>query len=257
MITEQSSGLPNRRLKAGAWYLAHGLRLLLYAASWLLCALIAALNAYLIYLLAAHKWVIQPLIGTSLFQRVSRPEELGVLLPSAVSVVIGCIAWHRSCRNNWGSPWTRFWIAFTVVSFLASALTGSRVFRLIPKPSWWQVMELVKAQLLLDQPPLNGIPAYDALALLCNQYAFNLLALIMLTGMVVYLLAQLCCFLCDGWRSSLDAAYGVALVQVGLWLLIVPPLGIIVFRALQPDTTSKVDFLFSAGFPLWCTCCSP
>ena len=111
-----------------------------------------------------------------------------------------------------------------------------------PQTTWDDDSQLKRTPVLAGRD-LRGIPAYAAILLFIVQCAFYLLLVIMLAALIVWLIALVRAP--KAWRPALGAAYGAALVQLGLWLLIIPPLVMIGVRTslTSPGAADQINAL--------------
>jgi hypothetical protein len=231
-ISDQAAVMPDQPTTRSAnWArgMARWLRALLHLATSFLCGPIAALSAFLAYVLAAYYLVLLPL---------KTPADLGMLIVSAIATVGGGIAWLYCSRKHSGSTWTRLWASCAVVATLVVLLAACRYrFPAASESIWRELIRLAQLQLGPWVDARAGVPAYAAVILFMIEAALVLLGAIMLVALM-FLIAAL--FIAPKpWRAALGAAYGAASVQLGLWLLVIPPLALIAARALLPDPDAE------------------
>jgi hypothetical protein len=88
------------------------------------------------------------------------------------------------------------------------------------------LVRLIHAQLgLAAKVPLDSVLVYAAAVLCAIRFAFHALSILVLAASIglVLTLARAP----RAWRPALSVAFGAALVQLGLWLLIVPALAMV------------------------------
>jgi hypothetical protein len=147
----------------------------------------------------------------------------------------------------WYSAWNdasagRRWLG---VSLGVVAATGAclAVWWWIPGPSrlqWAAWGERVQALLGINGPGLRGIARYAALLMVALQGLFLTVGAVLLIALLPLGIALL--FAPKGpqdkWCPALAAAYGATLVQLGLWLLVIPPLALVGVKMMFKDSPS-------------------
>lgn len=231
-ITDQAAVMPrqpedrpaNRARAAARW-----LRAALYGSSWLLNAPLAALCVLLAGVLVVEHLVIPhvPLPEVS-------PPRLMIALGLAGGV-LGLAVYRHGLRADWGSTWTRVWGALAWLGFFFAAAV--LVLEFLPPPALERV-DAVLAGWVGVQPRAtgeHGIPAPapaqpsphihgPVLLLAAIEAVFALITLAVIGALVPLIIAHWNAP--KPWRPALWASYGAALVQIALWMLIVPGLAL-------------------------------
>jgi hypothetical protein len=237
-ISDQAAVMPDQPATRSAGLtrvLARWLRFFLHLATFLICGPISALAAFLGCVLAVNYLVLFRLRSVFL----GGLADVGMFSLSAIAALAGCLAWLYCSRRNSGSTWTQFWSSFALTATLAAMIVVWRQFPAYSEPSWKPLMAFVRNQLGLSEGSLAGIPGYAAVILFVIESLLMLLSAIVLVGLIV--LAWSLLLAPKPWRAALAAAYGSALVQLGLWLLFVPPLGMIAVQTLLNDPASMTQ----------------
>jgi hypothetical protein len=198
-------------------YTARWLRLVLYAISSLLCGPIAGLTAFIAYLLAAHYGVSQ-LPGWLRTYVDYGPFGLALV---GLTLAVGLLVWGYQLK------WRRHWL--WVIKWIVACALGDVVVARIATRGFSEDLEVLLRV-------LGGL--------------FLAVGVLTIVAFLTWLLAR-------GesgrrklvhLRPALDAALAANLLQVGLWLIVVPILGIVMLNTWAPEIVSGRDPLFDDVF---------
>ncbi len=232
-------------------FLARALRLLLYGASWLLCGPIAALNGFLLYLLAARFGLVMLLgllqrLGLTAHGEVDAVDLAGLVL---LGTLLGVVLTYWGGKKAWPGQWRLLLVWFTLVGIGMAAWATSRLF-LPLEMAWHRPLEqFVLQHLHLEGKDVNAFALHLAVLLSAIHVAFLVLGVVTMLALVIWMLAHGEVWL--RWRKfiepALNAAFGAALLQIGIWVVLVPALGLVVLDRLFPDLPAE-DPLFKGVF---------
>jgi hypothetical protein len=244
-ITDQAAVMP-RQPEAGPANRARGsarwLRAALYGSSWLLNGPLAALCVLLAGAVAVEHLVIPRLPRLEI-----SPPHLMIALGLAGGILR--LAFYRHGRRaDWGSTWTRVWGALAWLGFVFAA--SVLVLEYLPTP----VQDHVDAVLAgwVGVPPRaigeHGLPAPaparpfphihgPVLLLAAIEAVFALITFAIVVALVPLVIAT--SNAPKHWRPALWASYGAALVQIALWMLIVPGLALFAIASVVKDTDRR------------------
>jgi hypothetical protein len=168
---------------------------------------------------------------------------------------LGALLWQRGRRANWGQTWT--WV-LGWLSLTSAGLAGFAAFRALVPGGWsWDSWagQFVTSRLSVESVPEmapDRFFEYLAVLLCVTQAAYVVLAFVMALALVAWLAARRQAAEQarraprypgdEGAVPALDAAIGSSFLQIGLWVVIVPALGLLALSRLDPDLR---DSLFS------------
>jgi hypothetical protein len=209
--------IPYVAAQCGNVYAARVLRLLLYTISTLLCGPIAGSTAFIAYLVAAHYG------ATKLPEWLQRYVDYGPLGLAIAGVVLGALLLSLRYLLKWRGHWL-----FVIKWIVAAAAVDIIVVR-IGADSFSENIEVWLRTLGGFFLAVGGLTIIAFLAWLVarvesrrkNQSRF---------------------------APALDAALAANLLQVGLWLIVVPILGIVLLRTWAPEIVSGKDPMFDGVF---------
>lgn len=226
-------------------YVARWLRFALFWVSWLLCGPIAGLTAFIVYVLAARYAV------SKLPAWLRVPGELDdreVLALALIGVVLGLVLLAVRRWKNWREHWS-----FVIGWIIAAASTDVVLAfaRTATGPPWpWETWlgTLIAERLSLQPAALGTQPVSTHLAVLLGLLYAVFLVVGVLTALafVSWMLAHLEARTKKLTQSApaLNAALATALLQIGLWVIVVPALGAVMLRQWSPGMLSGNDSVF-------------
>jgi hypothetical protein len=250
-LTEQAAVMPhdgNGRAEERTRALARWLRFLLHIGAGILCGPVAALSIFLASVVAVDFLGLSHLFARAGEEHVAagvlEREYWATLILSIVAAAVGSGARCVAGNSGSGTTWRRIWSSLAVVGTVFAVFLWGVDW--IPHGAWLGLLEVLHKQLKM---PLDTSGAYwmrlgemefiASILLVMLQSAFYLLALIMLAALVVWLVAIASAP--AAWRPALGVAYAAALVQLGLWLLLVPVLGLAevftIFKSVSTNTS--------------------
>ena len=200
-------------------YTARWLRLVLYGISWLLCGPIAALTAVMMYMLAARFAAAK---ASSLFgvAVATAPGPRGVFVLASIGLVLGIGLWVLRRARKWRGHWAFVtgWIVFAAAGNVVLAFAWAKPFS-------------------------NHLAALrDVL-----QLVFVVLGVLTVIAFLAWIVARIEARIRRRHRArpALDAALTATVLQVALWVLVVPALGAVPLRQWAPELVSGKDDLFA------------
>ena len=186
-------------------YVARWLRLTVYVISWLLCGPVAGLTAFIAYMLAARYTSSKAL---SLVNVSVAPElnDRAVFAVALVGVVLGLILLALRRRKKWRGHWA-FVIEWIVLAAIGDALFSLTLTSLAPAA-------------LVARPFSMQLWAF----LSALYTVFFLVGVLTMMAFLAWLLARGEAHIKSKRRfgPALDAALAATLLQVGLWVIVVP-----------------------------------
>jgi len=237
------------------WKPARWLRTMVFtSASWL-CGPIAALYGFILFVLAVYLFLIHPLKWPSgktpdAIPTFSPYTEDWIMIGLAVAATaIGLGTW-KYCRTiNSGSTWTRLWAS---VAFVAGVTTV--IVAILSRLEWFVwLRNSVIARFVARGFQIDGIPGYVALLLDALDLNFLLLGMFLLIcGLFFYACPRF--FTSEGrdkYGPAMDAAYGTAVAQALLWMIVIPSVTLVSARVMLRDqalTTNPVHLPAAIGF---------
>ena len=207
---------------SGRW-----MRLFVYFASSLLCGPIAALSVSLVVLLGSN-YVADWVPGS--IDRNALVAIVGILL------CIGAIAlWYKLATFRNDSPWgpLLFWIA--VISVGIAIFAGSYYCEVLDNENDWITQFIISKFKLTDIP--TGFSLYYFVLMMITRGMLFLMLFFLLAGSLAWLLSVIRA-LYEGKTMlipGLTAGLGTLVLQVGLWVLIIPALGFWILQKLKLD----------------------
>jgi hypothetical protein len=216
---------------------ARWLRFILHLTAALLCGPIAGLSALL-----ACVMVGDALVYPGLSKLVGTRELFEVILSTLAG--LGGLAWAYASRQTSTTTWTRFWFCFGLAAIIGSMIMiwKRSVGTSVPFPAY--VNNLVNLQFGSSVPRLEAISRYSAGIYFVLQLSYLLMVSLMFAALIFWAIAF--AFAPVRWRPALGAAFGASIVQLGLWLVIMPPLimlGIGTFRPSSATLAGLASFL--------------
>lgn len=214
---------------------ARWLRFFLSLSAWVLCGPIAALSAFFAVVLAGDYLILLPILAPTSKARV----EYGFLLLSILAALAGGVASWSCIRARSSCTWTRFCYSLCGVGVISAGLVALHLFLPSWDPSWLRLTFPIGRSLAASptfQPDAvtpGAIPWHAPVLLSILDLAFAGLCLLMLAALLCGLVSYV--FAPNSWRAGLCASYGAAVLQVGLWLLIIPPLALVGVHGVLKD----------------------
>ena len=210
------------------------LRFLLHLSALLLCGPVAAVSALCVGILALDYFVLNYFKGLS-----PSATEIGLLIAGSATTVVaagvfGYCGW-KEIRTNWKRFWCWLAVAAGLFTWFVAGLRHSR----FPEPVY-----RIWASVGIHDVKLDGIARYAAWLMGALRLLFIGVSASLIAALPPLGIAWVC--LGSGptvrWRPGLAAAYGTALVQLGLWVLIVPAIVIIAANSLLTNVSSDEAF---------------
>jgi hypothetical protein len=201
---------------------ARWLRFILHGAAALLCGPIAGLAALLACVVAGDT-----LVYPILTKLIASRETFEVILSALAG--LGTLAWAHGARQTSTTTWTRFWFGFGLAAIAGSVTVTWARSAGFSGPLWGYVKHLVGLQL----GATADISRYAAGIFFVLQVAYLVMVALMLAGLIAFAIAFT--LAPRPWRPALGAALGASIVQVGLWLVIVPPLIMLGLGTVRPS----------------------
>jgi hypothetical protein len=198
-------------------YAARVLRLLLYTISTLLCGPIAGSTAFIAYLVAAHYGV------TKLPDWLRTYVDYGPFGLAIAGVVLGGLLLTLRYLRKWSGHWV-----FVIKWIVAAAAVDVIVVR-IGADSFSKNIDVWLRTLGMFFLAVGGLTIIAFLAWLVARVESRRKNL-------------------SRFAPALDAALAANLLQVGLWLIVVPILGIVLLRTWAPAIVSGQDPMFDGVF---------
>jgi hypothetical protein len=222
------------------------LRLLLFFAAMILCGPIAAVTLYVLALLVARLLALGVLnwfgVTASELARHAGAGAVGI-----AGTILGAYLWGRYRRQKLRG--TKSLLSASVV-FVGAGVAALAMYRLgwLPKELWPSKVIQWAENLRSGPTPYPG-PFWDylvALMLAANVF-FLVLGCVIALAMVAWIVAH-----CEaiarsarGARPAINVAFGATLLQIGLWVLLVPAFGSLVFSQLPRDVVAGKQALFA------------
>ncbi len=223
-VADQAAAVPGRLAALARWTI--------FVSSWILCAPIAGLNAFLVLTIGSYYWVIVPLKKGWPGADPVWIDRAGMHCLGLLAALAGIVAWRRCGTNNWGTTWTRFWSAFAFVGLAVLTVLLLRDFSWLSDTAWKHLTMAFRTRSTVDPKYWAGIPEYIAANLVLIEMTFFVLGLLvalsLLLGGIVQALNP------DRYGSSFEAAHSALLAQVGAWVLVIPTLAILGIHAFLP-----------------------
>ena len=228
-VADRAARVPGR--------LARWLRFFLFFASWLLCGPIAGLSAVILILLVASyvRQFLENVFGGSLTPQGLNFTMVGLGLATAV---LGGGLVLAARRRDWDSPWQL--LAWSIGITGLAVLVLASWLSLSPDTLWeGRAGRFLETRFGPIRTDLASV--YFAALVLLTQLLFALVAILVHLAALTWL----CAVLANLGRKSrhfvpgLTAALGALMLQIGLWVLIIPALAIWGFYQFFPDPLSK------------------
>ena len=242
------------------WWGARWMRTIVYISAWWLCGPIAALYGFMLYVLTSYYLLVFPL------KQPSRPngpispviEDWWLFVLTVIALLASAVAWIFCRWNNSGSTWTRLWASFLVVSAVGFAGAIAAILEWPAGVGQWRLVQFLREgaehRLHNTLPPKGRILGCVAWLLYILDLNLALLGYLLLLGFVFWLCVRL--FTSQGKGDNgpaLDAAYGAALAQGWLWLLVMPSVTLVAVRTFLRDQVAAQVFEFLASISLFLT----
>lgn len=213
---------------------ARWLRLCLYVSSWLLCGPIAGLAATEFYLIAC-RWAIGHIvsIGAGVLRYFGLAGSSGLLSHagwefsiglSGIAGVLIALSLARFARRH--DRWELWKQSIAWICLWNALVTGRALFA-------WAGLLRAAGPFAPDPHP---IVAHIHFLLYLSRWAISLVTAVLLLAMLAWLAAWLAK---RRARPALTAALGTALLQAGLWVIIVPLLLRFAFTKLSPESLAS------------------
>jgi hypothetical protein len=237
--------------KAARW-----LRACFYLTAFLLNGPIAALCILLTCVLVVNHVVLPA------FQAKQISVGLhGVIMMAVglIGAIAGGLTWRYGRRLNWASTWTRIWGAFAVAGVLFGVIVAihgrlsqanqERAVNVIAEwvgytsgavsndPDEARADKAIKPDRARTEASIK-VQLLSPLVLLAEiQVVFVLISLLVTVALIFwgYAVWQAP----EAWRPALNAAYGTALLQITLWMLVIPPLALLTIAAVVQDQAQQ------------------
>jgi hypothetical protein len=236
MPLEPTTARANRARAAARW-----LRAALYLSAWLLNGPIAALCLLLACVLAVDN-VLLPYLG---FQPISPvAHEMVFMSVGLAAGLVGGIAWFYGRRANWGSTWMRVWGALALTGLIFAGVVAVHE-QLAPSAQDGAVRAVAAwVGTTTTQAPEGANPARAAGPVPPQLHGPTfLLAGIRSIFVLICIVVLLALFpwgfglwqAPKEWRPAFGASYATALLQIALWMLIIPGLALSAIATLVKD----------------------
>src|ERR1044071_5613755 len=219
---------------------ARWFRFIAYLASMVLCGPIAALNVMILILLLIHYaalkiqgWTSISLSGDQIHGALLLLGLLGVITAALITVYK-----HGERSDN---PWRLLTTWLCAGSLALAVLAGYKI--ITPDAVFPGAADrLLQYAVELRAPP-DALSFYFFSLMVLVRWSFHLLFTLLLLAIVAWLWSSL-----KAWRSSrkelipgLAAAVGLLILQIGLWVVLVPAMAIWVFQQLSMEELVKLD----------------
>lgn len=245
-IPDQASVMPddpvtrsaNRARGAARW-----LRAGCFLSALLLNGPIAGLCLLLLGVLLIDDVVLPHLDWTSL----SAASHDALMIACGLAAALGGgLTWWYGRSRGWGTTWTRVWGAFSIVGLLFAAVLAAREG--LSQDARDGSISAVARWVGYSMPdgaarsPQTGISPHlhgPILLLAGIQFAFVSISMLVVVGLGFWLFA-----LWNApppWRPPLTVAYGAALLQIALWILVIPILAMLIIRTAITDLARREE----------------
>ncbi len=229
-FTDQAAIMPVPTTPREAYVsqIARVIRFVLQFAGRILCGPIAALCTLLAIVLLAEVFFFFPLYPKA-DRSINGPTQNGMIALMWICAALGIQGW-RVCRysKDASNAWKRYWIWFAITNVLFALFLVFKDHSTISERTWGEFMHMISAQLRLSPSHIRDIPWVASIILFVIQSVFCFLAFTLLVAGVLWIPAFV--LAPRSWRSALSASIGTSFAQLGLWLLIVPPVTILAIR---------------------------
>ncbi len=226
-VADQGAELKNGAVR---WF-----RLIIFCASWLLCGPVASLNAVVLYLVAAHALLKYLAPWTGLLPTPDMLRAAGI-----VGLVVGIAGTWFCYKRAWGTPWVLIFVTAGIWCALVALASFLKYDELLAN------VDEGLAHTLSVWAKGDPFYIFITILLLAIRLAFALIGLLVFGGLLLWCVALWSTRADKAIRHSLFGSFGVLLLQIGMWVILVPLVAIAAFQRLDSQLLEDPKSSFSA-----------